>query len=47
MTTQQLKNKKAELEQWLIDNPNHPNQLEIQRDLRKIIDQLIELKTKC
>jgi hypothetical protein len=47
MTAQQLKNKKAELEQWLIDNPTHPNQLEIQRDLRKIIDQLIELKTKC
>lgn len=46
-TENQLKNKRAELEQWLIDNPNHPNQLEIQRDLRKIIDQLIELKTKC
>ncbi|MDA6068668.1 hypothetical protein NJT12_03455 [Flavobacterium sp. AC] len=45
MTQQQLRNKKAELEQWLIDNPNHTNQIEIQSDLRNVIDQLLE-KTK-
>ncbi len=44
MTPQQLKNKKAELEQWLRDNPNHPNRVEVQSDLRNVIDKLLEKK---
>lgn len=36
MTPQQKKNKIAELEQWLIDNPNHENRTIIETDLRKL-----------
>lgn len=46
MTPQQLKNKRTELEQWLIDNPNHVNCKEIQADLRNIIDQLLDQTKK-
>lgn len=46
MTPQQLKNKKAELEQWLIDNPTHENRIEISSDLRNIINQLLDKTIK-
>jgi len=46
MTPQQLKNKRAELEQWLIDNPNHTNRIEILSDLRKVIDKLLDKNIK-
>jgi hypothetical protein len=36
MTRQQRINKISELEQWLIDNPEHPNRTLIETDLRKI-----------
>lgn len=36
MTPQQLKNKIADLEQWLRDNPNHTNRTLIESDLRKL-----------
>lgn len=39
MTPQQRKNKIAELEQWLRDNPNHVNRTTIETDLRKLKDQ--------
>jgi len=39
MTSQQRKNKIAELSQWLTDNPNHPNRTVIQADLRRLTDQ--------
>jgi hypothetical protein len=42
MTKQQLKNKKAELEQWLMDNPNHADRCKIQSDLNNIINELLE-----
>jgi hypothetical protein len=38
MTPQQTKNKIAELEQWLQDNPNHPNRTIIETDLRKLTE---------
>ena len=41
-TKKELKNKKMELEQWLVDNPNHMNRLEIQNDLKKVLNQLID-----
>jgi outer membrane PBP1 activator LpoA protein len=34
--TPQHQNKIAELEQWLRDNPNHPNRTTIETDLRKL-----------
>jgi hypothetical protein len=39
MTPQHRKNKIAELEQWLRDNPNHANRTIIETDLRKLKDQ--------
>ena len=39
MTPQQIKNKIAELEQWLRDNPNHVNRTIIEADLRKLTEQ--------
>ncbi len=36
MTPQHRKNKIAELEQWLRDNPNHANRTTIETDLRKL-----------
>jgi hypothetical protein len=39
MTPQQRKNKIAELEQWLRDNPNHANRTIIETDLRKLTEQ--------
>ena len=41
MTQQQRKNKITELEQWLIDNPSHPNRVLIETDLRNL--QLVQL----
>ncbi|CAD0008043.1 hypothetical protein FLAT13_04166 [Flavobacterium salmonis] len=41
-TKNQLKNKKAELEQWLTDNPNHPDRIKIQSDLNNVINKLLE-----
>lgn len=38
MTNQQQKNKIAELEQWLRDNPNHENRTMIETDLRKLTE---------
>jgi hypothetical protein len=38
MTPQQRKNKIAELEQWLRDNPNHANRTIIETDLRKLTE---------
>jgi hypothetical protein len=38
MTPQQQKNKIAELEQWLRDNPNHENRTMIETDLRKLTE---------
>ncbi len=34
--TNQTPNKIAELEQWLRDNPDHPNRTTIEADLRKL-----------
>lgn len=45
-TKTQLINKRSALEQWLRDNPNHPNRPDVQRDLRKVNDQLLEKITK-
>lgn len=42
MTTQQIKNKIAELEQWLQDNPNHTNRTLIETDLRNLRSKQIE-----
>lgn len=39
MTPQQTKNKIAELEQWLRDNPSHPNRTTIETDLRRLNEQ--------
>ena len=36
MTPQHRKNKIAELERWLRDNPNHENRTTIETDLRKL-----------
>lgn len=36
MTSQQIKNKIADLEQWLKDNPNHANRTLIETDLRNL-----------
>jgi hypothetical protein len=36
MTPQQRKNKIAELEQWLRDNPNHEMRTTIESDLRNL-----------
>lgn len=41
MTPQQRKNKIAELEQWLRDNPNHDNRTMIETDLRKLKEKQI------
>ncbi len=41
-TKTQLKNKKSELEQWLMDNPNHADRSKIQSDLNNVIKELIE-----
>lgn len=46
MTKQQLKNKKAALEQWLIDNPNHTNREKTQHDLNQVINKLLAKTTK-
>lgn len=35
MTPQQRANKIADLEQWLKDNPNHPDRTTVEADLRK------------
>lgn len=43
MTQQQIKNKIATLEEWLRDNPNHPNHTIIEGDLRKLKEELIKL----
>jgi hypothetical protein len=40
MTPQQRINKIAELEQWLIDNPNHTNRTIIETDLRKLKEKI-------
>lgn len=41
MTKQQLKNKRAELEQWLTDNSNeHEARPLIEADLRKVKERL-------
>lgn len=39
MTPQQRHNKIATLEQWLQDNPNHPDRVRIETDLRKLRDE--------
>ncbi|WP_348814101.1 hypothetical protein [Flavobacterium maritimum] len=44
MTIQQRKNKIAELEQWLIDNPNHVNRTTIESDLRNHRNKLLETR---
>lgn len=36
MTPQQIKNKIAELELWLRDNPNHNDRNTVQSDLRRL-----------
>lgn len=36
MTPQQRQNKIADLEQWLKDNPNHPDRTTVETDLRKL-----------
>jgi hypothetical protein len=42
MTPQQTKNKIAELEQWLRDNPSHhPNRPLIESDLRKLEEEQV------
>ncbi|AOW08716.1 hypothetical protein [Flavobacterium gilvum] len=41
MTPQRRQNKITELEQWLRDNPNHPNRIEIAADLRKLKEESI------
>lgn len=44
-TKQQLKNKIAELTQWLEDNhPEHCARPQIESDLRKAIDELKEIE---
>ena len=45
-TKTQLNNKRAELEQWLRDNPNHVNRADVQRELRNVTDKLLEKLTK-
>lgn len=35
-----LNRKKLELEQWLQQNPNHPNRIEVESDLRNLKDEL-------
>lgn len=42
MTPQQIKNKIAELEQWLRDNPNHTNRTLIESDLRNLKTKQID-----
>jgi hypothetical protein len=41
MTKQHQTNKIAELEQWLQDNPNHPNRTTIETDLRKLKEEQV------
>lgn len=36
MTKQQMKNKVSDLEWWLTNNPNHPNQGLVLRDKREL-----------
>lgn len=40
MTRKQIQNKIAELEQWLKDNPNHPNRVTVESDLRTLYTNL-------
>lgn len=40
MTLQQITNKIAELELWLMENPNNENRTMIEQDLRKLKEQL-------
>lgn len=37
----QLENKRAELEQWLRDNPTHPNAVEVRQNLNLVIKEII------
>jgi hypothetical protein len=39
MTPQHRKNKISELEQWLMDNPNHANRTMIETDLRRLKEE--------
>lgn len=45
MTPQQRKNKIAELEQWLRDNPNHEMRTTIESDLRNLKDSDKQTRT--
>lgn len=36
MTPQQRTNKIAQLQEWLRDNPNHPDRTTVETDLRKL-----------
>lgn len=40
MTKRQRINKISELEQWLMDNPNHANRTVIETDLRKLKEEV-------
>jgi hypothetical protein len=40
-TKQQLENKRAELEQWLRDNPTHPNAVEVRQNLNLVVKDII------
>lgn len=42
MSITQLNNKKEELEWWLRNNPNHPNRVTVEGDLREVNYQLAE-----
>lgn len=44
MTPTQLKNKIEDLQWWLQNNPNHPNRVLIEGDLRKFQRELEELE---
>ncbi len=39
----ELQQKIHELEQWLLHNPEHPNTVEVQTDLRQANEDLINL----
>lgn len=39
-TKSELETKINELRQWLVDNPGHPNTVEVQSDLREAEEQL-------
>ncbi len=36
----QLENKRTELEQWLRDNPTHPNAVEVRHNLNLVIKEI-------